>query len=68
MAAAEMPVAGAGEDRAADVAVFPEVDPGRRDLVRGLFVEDVRLGRIVERDIGDTVALFVNERHIDLLA
>src|SRR4029077_5429679 len=32
VATAEMPVASAGQDRAADLAVFPQIDPGGRDL------------------------------------
>ena len=57
--AAEMPVAGAGQDRAADVAILPEVDPGRGNRVGRRLVEDVRLLGIVQRDVGDPVALFV---------
>jgi len=66
MSATEMSVAGAGQDRAAYGAVLPEVDPGRGDVVRHPLVEDIGLGRVVERDVGDPVALFVVERHIDL--
>src|SRR5204862_372097 len=36
VAPAEMPVAGAGDDRAADVAVLPQIDPRLGDRVRGL--------------------------------
>src|SRR5581483_9385737 len=38
--AAEMPLSGAGEDRTTNLAVFPQIDPGLGNLVRGLFVED----------------------------
>ncbi len=34
-----------------------------RDRVRGRLVEDVGLGRVVQRDVGDAVALFVIDRH-----
>src|SRR5271169_5747334 len=54
-----MPVAGARQDRAADVAILPQVDPGRGNRVRCGLVEDVRLLGIVERDVGDPVTLFV---------
>src|SRR5215472_15328003 len=64
VAAAEMPIAGTGQDRAADRAVFPHVDPGLRDRVRGRLVEDVRLVRVVEPDIGDPVAFFEVDRQI----
>src|SRR6266446_6259356 len=57
--AAKMPVAGAGQDRATDGAILPEVDPGLRNLVGRRLVEDVRLGGVVQRDIGDPVALLV---------
>src|SRR5439155_17161584 len=57
--AAEMPVASAGQDRAADLAILPEVDPGGRNSVRCGLVEDVRLFRIVQPDVGDPVTLFV---------
>src|SRR5205085_3403328 len=66
VAAAEMPVAGTSQDRATDVAILPQIDPGGRDLVRGLLVEDVGLGRIVQRDVGDAVALLVIDRQIPL--
>jgi len=51
VSAAEMPIAGAGDDGAADVAVFPDVDPRLGDRVRGLLVENVGLFRVVQRDI-----------------
>src|SRR6266478_5286006 len=59
VSAAKMPVAGAGQDRAADGAVLPEIDPGLRNLIRCRLVEDVRLGGVVQRDVGDPVALLV---------
>src|SRR5216683_2953871 len=62
-----MPVAGAGQDRAADVAILPEVDPGLRNLVRCRLVEDVRLGGVVQGDVGDPVALHVIDGQIALL-
>src|SRR5215831_18861907 len=63
-----MPVAGAGQDRAADVVILPEVDPGRGNGVRCRLVEDVRLFRIVQRDIGDAVALFVVDTNVFVAA
>jgi hypothetical protein len=59
MAAAKVSVAGARQDRAADLAILPQIDPGGRDLVRRLLIEDVGLGRIIQRDVGDAVALLV---------
>src|SRR5439155_12501727 len=67
VAAAEMPVAGPGQDRAAYRAILPEIDPGGRDLVRGRLIEDVRLGWIIQRDVGDAVALLIIDGHIALL-
>jgi hypothetical protein len=65
--AAEMSVTGPGQDRAADVAVFPEISPGLRNRVRCRFVEDVCLIGIIERDVSDAVALFVIDGQLDLL-
>ena len=64
--AAEMPIAGAGQDCAADVAILPEVDPGRGNSIRCGLVEDVRLLGVVQRDVGDPVALFVIDRQAAL--
>src|ERR1700720_3417874 len=66
VAAAEMPVAGAGQDRGTDVAILPEVDPGRGNGIRCGLVEDVRLFRIVQRAVGNPVALFVIDGHAAL--
>ena len=57
--AAEVLVACAGQDRAADLAVFPQVDPDLGNLVGGLLVEDVRFLGVVQRDVGDAVALLI---------
>src|SRR5439155_23805144 len=67
VAAAKMPVAGTRQDRAADGAVLPEVDPGLRNLIRRSLVEDVGLGGIIQRDVGDPVALLVIDGHTTLL-
>jgi hypothetical protein len=63
VAAAEMPVARPGQDRAANVAVFPQVDPGGGDFVRGRLVQNVRLLWVVQRDICDAIAFFVFDGH-----
>src|SRR5207237_5400649 len=67
VAAAKMPVAGTRQDRAADVAILPEVDPSLRDLVRCRLVENVRLGGVVEGDVRDPIELLVIDGQIDLL-
>ena len=63
MTAAEMLVAGPGQDRAANVSIFPKINPRLRDFIRGRFVEDVRLLGIVQRDIRDAIALFIFNGH-----
>src|SRR5215467_5450217 len=64
--AAKMPVAGTRQDRAADVAILPEVDPGLRNLVRCRLVENVRLGGVVERDVRNPIALLIIDRQTGL--
>ncbi len=59
MAAAEVRIALARQDGAADRAVFPEIDPRIGNRVRCRLVEDIRLGGVVQRDVGDAVALFI---------
>ena len=59
VAAAEVLVALAGQDGAADRAIFPHVDPRLGDRIRRRLVEEVRLGRVVQRDVCDAVALLV---------
>src|SRR5215469_951769 len=61
-----MPIARTRQDRTADVAVLPEVDPGLRNRVRSRLVENVRFVGIVERDVGDPVAFFVFDGQIAL--
>ncbi|OYV39444.1 MAG: hypothetical protein B7Z80_07250 [Rhodospirillales bacterium 20-64-7] len=58
-----MAVSGAGDDGAAYIAVFPQVDPGFGDGIRHLLVQDVGLGRIVEGDRGDPVPLHIVDGH-----
>ena len=67
VAAAEMPVALAGQDGAADVAILPQVDPGLGNRVRRRLVEDIRLGRVVQGDVGDPVALLIVDGQLDIL-
>src|SRR5262249_46391608 len=67
VAAAEVRVALAGDDGAANRAILPEIDPRLGDLVGRRFVEDVCLGGVVQRDVGDAVALFVFDGQAVLL-
>src|SRR2546430_9359202 len=62
-----MPVARTRQDRAADVAILPEVDPSLRDLVGCRLVENVGLGGGVEGDVRDPIELLVIDGQIDLL-
>ena len=63
VAAAEVAVAFAGQDRAADVAILPQVGPGFGDRIRRRLVEDIGLVGIGERDVGDAVALLIFDGH-----
>src|SRR5580700_1904008 len=57
--AAEVRIALAGQDCAADRAIFPEIDPRLGNRVGRRLVEDVCLGGVVQRDVRDAVALLI---------
>jgi hypothetical protein len=67
VSAAKMPVAGSRQYCTADIAILPKIDPSLRDIVRGRLVQDIRLAGIVQRDVGDPIALLIVDGQIDLL-
>ena len=63
---AEVPVACAGDDRCANVAVLPHLGPRVRELVRCLAIEDVGLFGVVDGYVSDMLPLLIVDGHSGL--